>query len=579
MKMKKILATFTIAIISCLVLSVSASAEDWAAGGGDYNADTTITVTNESSGKITVTECAVTITGTAVLSNPLEIETSSGGSVIWQANVTGSGKVTFSGAGNATITGSITSTDATFDSGAVETSSNLSVINSTISGGFAGIKANDGGTITISGANTYIQGGRYGLLILAGSTVNITGGTFSGTGEENSLGIERYTGPDNATCTVSPASGTPVLTKGNYIAFSDHNLLDNVMYYTESENYDGSDAITKKTADEAYSFNRNNKYLIFYAEAPSFNVNVIGGTANGSTSAAIQAETEVSIIPTPGEVFIRWDSTGVVLTDPTTANQTFSMPLNDVTLTAVFEIPSEPEPTPKRKPSRPSKPSSYSPPRAPVYNPGDTQEYKTKSGITAKVTVTETGVEVEAGLNKSGSVNSEATAAAVSKAAEIARLSGEKTVTIDLPEGTIGLSKSTVQKLIDAAGDTEVVVNITTVIDGETVGSISVPLTSETGQILTGLSFESESINSAQDYIKNKWETDILGSFETAQKGGWGDTATLSVSMDKLGFSAEDGTSLYAIIYDTKTGIMYQVPAVIVGDEVVVETKRTGLLR
>jgi hypothetical protein len=48
--------------------------------------------------------------------------------------------------------------------------------------------------------------------------------------------------------------------------------------------------------------------------------------------------------------------------------------------------------------------------------------------------------------------------------------------------------------------------------------------------------------------------------------------------MDKLGFSAEDGTSLYAIIYDTKTGIMYQVPAVIEGGNVVIETKRTGVV-
>jgi hypothetical protein len=48
--------------------------------------------------------------------------------------------------------------------------------------------------------------------------------------------------------------------------------------------------------------------------------------------------------------------------------------------------------------------------------------------------------------------------------------------------------------------------------------------------------------------------------------------------MDKLGFSADDGTELYAIIYDTKTKKWYQVPAVIEDGKVVVQTQRSGVV-
>jgi hypothetical protein len=250
----------------------------------------------------------------------------------------------------------------------------------------------------------------------------------------------------------------------------------------------------------------------------------------------------------------------------------------------------QPNPEPKPTPSSPSNTSSNTPsysspspspslsPSTPKYEPGEAQEFTTKSGITSTVTVSEDGVTVEAGLNKSGSLNSEATSAAVKKAAEIAKENGESSVTIDLPVGTTGLSKSTVKKLIEAAGDMAVQVNVPTVFDGEAVGSISVPLTETTGQILTGMTFKTDRTQQFENYVTNKWSTAVLGSFETAQKGGWGGTATLSVSMDKLGFSADDGTKLYAIIYDSKTGKLYQVPAVIDGGNVVFETKRTGIV-
>ncbi|MDR0946901.1 MAG: hypothetical protein LBM87_04020 [Ruminococcus sp.] len=188
------------------------------------------------------------------------------------------------------------------------------------------------------------------------------------------------------------------------------------------------------------------------------------------------------------------------------------------------------------------------------------------------------GVKIEAGLNEKGSVNSQSTAAAVAEAAAIAQANGETSVEFELPEGTKGISASAVQKLVDAAGDTEVVVNIPTVVDGEAVGSVSVPLTSDSGQILTGMTFDTKRTEQVENYVANKWDTEVLGSFETAQKGGWGATATLSIGLEKLGFSADDGTKLYALIYDTKAKKWYQSNAEVIDGEVVIKTKRSGIV-
>jgi hypothetical protein len=206
-------------------------------------------------------------------------------------------------------------------------------------------------------------------------------------------------------------------------------------------------------------------------------------------------------------------------------------------------------------------------------------EFTTANGVTSTVIQTEDeGVKVEAGVNESGSINSQATAAAVSEAAQIAKENGETSVTIQIPEGATGLSKNTVQKLVEAADGLEITLELTAVVDGEVVGGVTLPLTSETGQILTGLHFDTNRTAQIENYVTNKWDTDVLGSFETAQKGGWGATATLSIGLEKLGFSADDGTKLYALIYDTKAKKWYQAAAEVIDGEVVIKTKRTGII-
>jgi hypothetical protein len=217
--------------------------------------------------------------------------------------------------------------------------------------------------------------------------------------------------------------------------------------------------------------------------------------------------------------------------------------------------------------------------------------FTTASGITSTVFVTaDDGVKVEAGVNESGSINSQATAAAVREAAGIARENGETSVTVQIPEGATGLSKSTVEKLIEAADGLAITLELTAVVDGEVVGGVTIPLTSEDGQplpsrqILTGLHFDTKRTEKIERYVAYTWDTEVLGSFETAQKGGWGGdetsrvTATLRVGLDKLGITADDGTKFYALIYDTKAKQWYQAEAEVIDGEIVIKTKRTGIV-
>jgi hypothetical protein len=242
-----------------------------------------------------------------------------------------------------------------------------------------------------------------------------------------------------------------------------------------------------------------------------------------------------------------------------------------------YPVPRTPAPAPDAPPAPEENP--YVLPSMDVEETEEGTNFTTANGVTSTVTETDEGeVKVQAGVNESGSINSQATAAAVAEAAKIAAENGETSVAIQIPEGAVGLSKSTVQKLVDAAGGMEITLELTAMVDGEVVGGVTLPITDETGQILTGLDFDTTRIDTAKDFITNKWNTDILGSFETAQKGGWGGTATLSVGLDILGFEADDGTKLYALIYDPKADKWYEVPAEVIDRNVVFDTKRSGII-
>ncbi|MDR0943584.1 MAG: Ig-like domain-containing protein [Ruminococcus sp.] len=331
-----------------------------------------------------------------------------------------------------------------------------------------------------------------------------------------------------------------------------------------------------------------------------YNVIVDGGTASPSSAAYGTVITVTATVPR-GQEFVSWTVSGISALGGSPAS--FTMPAEDVTITANFRSASDPSsPVTPAAPSTPSvpyfpttpppapptPPAPATPPAAdnPYVNPQiDIQETDTgveviaPNGVTSTVEETPEGVKVEAGVNESGAVNAQATAAAVSEAAKIAKESGESAITIQIPENAQGLSKNTIQQLVEAAGGLEITLELTSVADGKVVGGVTLPLTSATGQILTGLAFETKRTAQTESYVAENFNAKVLGSFETAQKGGWGvNAATISVGLDKLGFTAENGTKLQALIFDTKAKKWYKADAEIIDGNVVIITKRSGIV-
>jgi hypothetical protein len=114
-------------------------------------------------------------------------------------------------------------------------------------------------------------------------------------------------------------------------------------------------------------------------------------------------------------------------------------------------------------------------------------------------------------------------------------------------------------------------------IDNEKVGEISLHLTSNMQKFSSYVRINSNRTAQTEEYIKSNWNVTALGSFETAQRGGWGDIATLSVSLEDLGFEVSNGTKLYVLIFDTKNKIWHEVEAIIENGEVVIVTEYSGI--
>jgi hypothetical protein len=212
------------------------------------------------------------------------------------------------------------------------------------------------------------------------------------------------------------------------------------------------------------------------------------------------------------------------------------------------------------------------------------KEFVTDDGVSSKVESTPEGVIVEAGLNESGSVNSESAAAAAAhaaqllKLAQLARENGESEIVVRVPEGAAGLSETAVKKIVEAADGIEIVLELVTVVDGEVVGGVKLPLTEESGQILTGFSFGTDRTEQLENFVAANFDTEVLGSFETAQKGGWGGEAEIAIELENLGFEAENGTELFALIYDPEAKKWYEAAAEVIDGAVVFETTRTGIV-
>jgi hypothetical protein len=191
-------------------------------------------------------------------------------------------------------------------------------------------------------------------------------------------------------------------------------------------------------------------------------------------------------------------------------------------------------------------------------------------------------IEVIATLNKSGTVNSKETAADVAAAHDKAeRLGGGVKIKLIITDEGTGISKTAMQKVYKAAGGTSIYLTFDfyeTSDDEISDGNVFVKLNEKTGQILTRVDFDSVRIDNAESYINNRWDTEILGSFETANKSGWGDKAAVSVSAESLGITAVDNQKYYVLIHDTKTKKWYQTTGTAKDGEIVINTSRSGVV-
>jgi uncharacterized repeat protein (TIGR02543 family) len=184
---------------------------------------------------------------------------------------------------------------------------------------------------------------------------------------------------------------------------------------------------------------------------------------------------------------------------------------------------------------------------------------------------------VIAGVNSNGTVNSQATRNAVKTAVESDPDSDS--VTIQIGAETIGLSATAVKNIVKEADGRDVIMEIPTVKDGEVVGTIAVTLDENSGQILTGINFDTERAAERAEYMAEKYGKEIIGAFETSQKGGFGDNPVeISVSTSTVSADLKDGDIVYGIIYDTKTGKAYQVTATVIDGQIVMKTKRSGIV-
>jgi hypothetical protein len=109
-------------------------------------------------------------------------------------------------------------------------------------------------------------------------------------------------------------------------------------------------------------------------------------------------------------------------------------------------------------------------------------------------------------------------------------------------------------------------------IDNEAVGSIKT-----SRRFSAYVRIDSKRTAQTEEYIADRWNIEALGSFETAQRGGWGDIVTLSVNLEDLGFEAENGTKLYVLIFDTKTKEWHRNEAIIMNGNIVIVTEHSGI--
>ncbi|MDR0974309.1 MAG: hypothetical protein LBL80_01310 [Ruminococcus sp.] len=168
----------------------------------------------------------------------------------------------------------------------------------------------------------------------------------------------------------------------------------------------------------------------------------------------------------------------------------------------------------------------------------------TSGGATA--TLNTSSGAVTAGVNTSGTLNSVATSNAVK--ASISRGYADDVVTVNLPASTTAISKSAMQKLLDASGNKDLRIQIQS-----TYGTILIPVSSAR-QIKTTITASSSNINKAVALFYKAYGNTDITAIETAQTGTFGSSATYRISADAIGLGADYGDKVYVAIYNPSTG-------------------------
>jgi hypothetical protein len=260
--------------------------------------------------------------------------------------------------------------------------SNSSTVTLTINDGTTLVSSTGSGLLIHAAATVTINGGSItgadGLKVGGSSdNITITGGTFNGT---SGYGIKQTAG----TVAIAPTATTDVTVKG--YTYGINGTLD---YTYAPFAYASGDYTTNNRDNAADSYNFESfletyRNWIFKNDFPFYTVYVVGGTLdNGLTTGSFQFPLDpvyVTATVPEGGTFIRWELSRDIGVEPDIYTQSivFNMPLGNITLTAVIEMPEPPAEEPSSnsdssysnspwQPSERPSPMIITPPRTLAY--------------------------------------------------------------------------------------------------------------------------------------------------------------------------------------------------------------------
>jgi hypothetical protein len=190
-------------------------------------------------------------------------------------------------------------------------------------------------------------------------------------------------------------------------------------------------------------------------------------------------------------------------------------------------------------------------------------------------------IEVIATLNKSGTVNSVKTAEDVAAAHRTAEAQNIQKIKLIITNDGTGISKSAMAKVYKAAEGTPIYLTFDLYETGEeeeSFGNVIFKLNDKTGQILTRIKLTSPRIETAERDVAKRFRTGVLGSFEFAQKYGWGETATVTLNPESLGIDIHNGQKVTAYTYNAKTKKWYKITGKAADDVVILATSQSGVI-